>query len=111
MKMENERDVDQYLSTLLDFTNSKHRQFVVDYKKARFSRAATSFGNKKNNEQNYATKQHDKKKGKSKENQAPVATQEIQKPVERLEKKKTKFVNLYSEEGKDRQTILLKGST
>ena len=33
MKMENERDLDDYLLSLLDYTNGKHRQFISELKK------------------------------------------------------------------------------
>lgn len=31
--IENERDLDEYLNTLLDYDNSKHRQFISQLKK------------------------------------------------------------------------------
>lgn len=33
MKIENERDLDDYLQSFLDYTNGKHRQFISDFKK------------------------------------------------------------------------------
>lgn len=33
MAIENERDLDEYLRTLLDYDNPKHKQFISDLKK------------------------------------------------------------------------------
>ena len=111
LTMENERDLDQYLATLLDFDNSKHRQFVTDLKKRRFSSAAASSGNKKTNlnEKSLPKKNENKKKGKSRDKEKEnIAVVEPPK-VDKVEKKKPKFVNLYTQDGKDRQVILHKG--
>lgn len=35
MQMENERDLENYLATLLDNENPKHKQFITDLKKQR----------------------------------------------------------------------------
>lgn len=33
MQMKNERDLDDYLKSLLDYSNGKHRQFAAELKK------------------------------------------------------------------------------
>lgn len=105
--MQNARDLDEYLRTLLDYDNPKHRQFVSELKK-RQAGNNDLMGYKKSSivEVPVNQKQNEKKKGKAKASVQQV--QETPKP-EKVEKKKTKFVNLYSQEGRDRETILLKG--
>lgn len=108
MSMENARDVHEYLQSLLDLTNPKHRQFLEDVKK-RVKIGKDQIGYKKANDtiNNTKRKQNEKKKnkGKGKEDKETKLVQET--PQEKSEKKKTKFVNLYSQEGKPE--ILLKG--
>lgn len=41
--MENETDVENYLTELLDNENPKHKQFVADFKKRRGKRMDSSF--------------------------------------------------------------------
>ncbi|KAG7210769.1 hypothetical protein KM043_012263 [Ampulex compressa] len=107
LQIENERDLDEYLKSLLDYGNPKHKQFIFELKKRQASHNDQAGYKKANDNDNIAKKQNEKKKGKvkSKENAQP------QEPVkmDKIEKKKTKFVNLYSQEGRDRTTILLKG--
>ncbi|XP_046753598.1 activating signal cointegrator 1 [Diprion similis] len=109
LQMQNARDLDEYLKTLLDYDNPKHRQFVSELKK-RQAGNNDLMGYKKSSisETSINPKQNDKKKGKSKGANQQTQMQENIKP-ERVEKKKTKFVNLYSPEGRDRETIMLKG--
>ncbi|XP_026671864.1 activating signal cointegrator 1 isoform X2 [Ceratina calcarata] len=107
--MENVRDVDEYLRSFLDPNNVKHTQFIEDVKKQRVTIGKDQAGYKKANDtvDNTRKKQNDKKKnkGKGKENKESKQVQEIAQ--EKMEKKKTKFVNLYSQEGKS--AILFKG--
>ncbi|XP_043278932.1 activating signal cointegrator 1 [Venturia canescens] len=107
INLENEQDLEKYLETLLDNSNPKHQRFVVELKKRRAANAPISCRNSKFDENNgkAAQKQNDKKKGKSKDKEG-TALQEMPK---QFEKKKTHFVNLYTPEGKDAQTVLLKG--
>lgn len=108
MNLENEKDLEDYLGTLLDCSNVKHQRFIIELKKRRVSNAPSFSRNNKLNDNNSKAgqKQNDKKKGKVKEKEMPTVS-EIPKPVE---KKKTQFVNLYTPEGKDAQTVLLKGT-
>nr|XP_031829639.1 activating signal cointegrator 1 [Nomia melanderi] len=109
MKMQNERDLDEYLKSLLDCKNPKHKQFITDLKKQQASYKDQGY-KKSTNVDNESTKQNGKKKGKmkSKEKRENKQFQENIK-VEKVEKKKVKYVNLYSQDGKDRSTVLLKG--
>ncbi|XP_032670487.1 activating signal cointegrator 1 [Odontomachus brunneus] len=110
-QIENDRDLEDYFSTLLDNKNSKHRQFVMELKKQRASynnQAGYKKVTEKDNNRN-SNKQHEKKKGKTKgrENvqaQFQEKQTQIQEKPEKIEKKKTKFVNLYTE-----GAVLLKG--
>ncbi|XP_076751440.1 activating signal cointegrator 1 [Xylocopa sonorina] len=110
MEMQNVRDLDEYLRSLLDYSNGKHRQFIEELKKRHASSKDQTGYKKVNDTSNTKKKQNDKKKGKvkTKENKEIKQVQEIVK-IEKVEKKKPKFVNLYSQEGKDRAAILLKG--
>ncbi|KOC68597.1 Activating signal cointegrator 1 [Habropoda laboriosa] len=82
-----------YLGSILNFDNEEHRQFIVDLKKQRA-----------------IIKDQANKKGevKTKENKKNKQMQETVK-VEKIDKKKSKFVNLYSQEGQDKTVVLLKG--
>ncbi|KAK9302240.1 hypothetical protein QLX08_005685 [Tetragonisca angustula] len=105
MKMENERDLDDYLLSLLDYTNGKHRQFISELKKRQALSKDQSKYKKENDVDNGKKKQNEKKKGKvkGKESKENKQTQEVIK-IDKSEKKKSKFVNISSESG-----ILLKG--
>ncbi|XP_011347344.2 activating signal cointegrator 1 [Ooceraea biroi] len=102
MQMENETDLENYLTELLGNENPKHKQFMIECKKQRaFYNSQTGY-KKTNNNDNATNKQNDKKKGKTK-GKENVQIQETTKP-EKLEKKKNKFVNLLSH-----GDIILKG--
>lgn len=106
LQMQNE-DLYTYLMSLLNYENEEHKQFIAELKKRQ---AAANSGYKKRNQKNRnkngkKPNKEKKEKGKTTEN---IQQEEFPK-VEKTEKKKTKFVNLYSEEGRDRSTILLPG--
>ncbi|XP_012244625.1 activating signal cointegrator 1 [Bombus impatiens] len=109
MKIENERDLDDYLQSFLDYTNGKHRQFISDFKKRQASSKDQAKYKKENDMNNGKKKQNEKKKGKvkGKETKENKQVQETIK-VDKVERKKTKFVNIYSQDGNERE-ILLKG--
>ncbi|XP_034191480.1 activating signal cointegrator 1 isoform X1 [Osmia lignaria lignaria] len=109
IEMQNERDLDEYLKSLLDYSNPKHRQFIAEVKKRHASNKGQTGYKKVSDTDDRKKKQNKKKRGKSKteEEQESKQAQEIVK-VEKAEKQKTKFVNLYTQEGNDR-VILLKG--
>ncbi|KAG5328821.1 TRIP4 protein, partial [Acromyrmex heyeri] len=111
LQIENERDLDEYFSTLLNNENSTHRQFVTELKKRRASYNNQTGYKKINDGDNIPKKQNDKKKGKAK-GKKNNQVQEAVKPEpksEKVEKKKTKFVNLLSHGNillKDEQVLL-----
>ncbi|XP_024935817.1 activating signal cointegrator 1 isoform X2 [Cephus cinctus] len=106
LQMRNERDLDEYLQTLLDYSNPKHRQFIIELKKQQATKNDLIGYKKLTGNNNVTQKQNEKKKGKVKGKENLMESMKIEK-VEKPEKKK-KFVNLYSQEGRDRETILLK---
>ncbi|CAG5029947.1 unnamed protein product [Parnassius apollo] len=99
--IENESDLNEYMKTLLDFDNSQHKSFFVELCKKKFP-----------NKGNSLTKQQKKKISKNKQ-QHDFVSAEMQpsqmSEAEAKSKKKTKYVNLYSQEGKNAQVVLLKG--
>ncbi|KYM86106.1 Activating signal cointegrator 1 [Atta colombica] len=106
LQIENERDLDEYFSTLLNNENPIHRQFVTELKKRRASYNNQTGYKKINDGDNIPKKQNDKKRGKTKgkkNNQVQEAVK-LEPKSEKVEKKKTKFVNLLSH-----GNILLKG--
>ncbi|XP_043505728.1 activating signal cointegrator 1 [Polistes fuscatus] len=110
IKIRNERDLDEYLTTLLDLKNPKHKQFIAELKRRQAS-CNDPAGYKKTNDNNddCKKKQNEKKKNKTKAKEnIQVQEMKIDK-TDKMEKKKPKFVNLYSQEGRDRETVLLKG--
>ncbi|CAG9563779.1 unnamed protein product [Danaus chrysippus] len=101
LSIEKESDLNDYLRTLLDFDNSQHKNFYLELIKKKFSNRA---GNQ--------SKQQKKKISKNKQQQEFVSTDIPKEPVTEIEnksKKKTKYVNLYSQEGKNAQVVFLKG--
>ncbi|XP_050352168.1 activating signal cointegrator 1 [Nymphalis io] len=101
LSIENENDLNEYLKTLLNFENSQHKNFYLELIKKKFpSKGSTQ------------TKQQKKKIAKNKQQQDFVSTEansQSQVETDAKSKKKTKFVNLYSQEGKNAQVVLLKG--
>ncbi|CAH2042631.1 unnamed protein product, partial [Iphiclides podalirius] len=99
--IENEDDLNEYMKTLLDFDNSQHKSFFLEICKRKFP-----------NKGSLPTKQQKKKISKNKQPTEFVST-EVQPPhileADSKSKKKTKYVNLYSQEGKNAQVVLLKG--
>nr|XP_049700890.1 activating signal cointegrator 1 [Helicoverpa armigera] len=102
LSIESEKDLNEYMKTLLDFDNPQHKGFFLELCKKKFPSRAS------------LPKQQKKKISKNKQqtdfisNEAPVPPPE---PVEAdsKSKKKTKFVNLYSQEGKNAQVVIIKG--
>ncbi|XP_026463973.1 activating signal cointegrator 1 [Ctenocephalides felis] len=92
MSIENNRDAEDYLATLLDFSNPEHKLFLIDLISKRNEVKKPNLKLKQN--------QGNVKKGSSIKTSSEDSTGA---------KKKTKFVNLYSPEGQSRDVILLKG--
>ncbi|XP_026320774.1 activating signal cointegrator 1 [Hyposmocoma kahamanoa] len=104
-EIKRESDFNEYMKTLLDFSNQQHKSFFIELSRKKFpSKGASPVKQKK-------------KIAKSKPQQEFVTVEtpdEASRPAVQEEtkdgkKKKTKFVNLYSKEGKNAQVILLKG--
>ncbi|KAM3956674.1 activating signal cointegrator 1 [Aphomia sociella] len=99
--IENETDLNEYMKTLLDFDNLQHKNFFLELSKKKFPSKGGS-----------VPKQNKKKTSKGKQQQQELVMVEplvAQKVDDNKSKKKTKFVNLYSQEGKNAQVILIKG--
>uniref|UniRef100_A0A1B6C1E5 ASCH domain-containing protein n=3 Tax=Clastoptera arizonana TaxID=38151 RepID=A0A1B6C1E5_9HEMI len=107
----NDRDLEDYLKTLLDFTKKNHKLFFQELLHRRKGKVAQDGYKKSEVDMNYiAPKTDKKKKGKNKNEDIVVEeTVESSQPSQDKVKKKTKFVNLYSQEGRARDVILLKG--
>ncbi|CAG9795540.1 unnamed protein product [Diatraea saccharalis] len=104
LSIENEDDLKEYLKTLLDFDNPQHKNFVSELSKRKFpSRGNSIPKQKKKISKNKQQKQQDFVSVE----EPPAQTQNVD--PEAKSKKKTKYVNLYSQEGKNAQVILLKG--
>ncbi|XP_070530593.1 activating signal cointegrator 1 isoform X2 [Cardiocondyla obscurior] len=106
VQIENERDLDEYFSSLLSNENPSHKQFITEFKKKRAFYNQMRYKKTNEDEDSMSKKQNDKKKGKAK-GKKNIQVQEAVKPEiknEKVEKKKTKFVNLISH-----GNILLKG--
>lgn len=111
MQMKNERDLDDYLKSLLDYSNGKHRQFAAELKKRQASNNQDGYKKVNDADNTHKTQSERKRgKGKGKGKKTQESRQILEtKQIEPVEKKKTKFVNLYSQDGKDRTAPLLRG--
>lgn len=105
LSIENECDLNEYMKTLVDFDNSQHKNFFIELCKKKFPSRGNS-----------VPKQQKKKISKGKQGQQTdfVSTdvqpaQVTAEPTNTKSKKKTKFVNLYSQEGKNAQVVFIKG--
>ncbi|XP_034245904.1 activating signal cointegrator 1 [Thrips palmi] len=127
VSMETGQDLEDYCRSLLNFGNPQHKQFY-DSLLIRLKGSSNAGGQpqpvgykKSQNEEVYFVGNSDKK-GKGKKSGSKPGTQvnhDDQKPAPPLLeepetsapgiKKRPKFVNLYSQEGQNKDTILLKG--
>lgn len=97
--IDNEVDLTEYMKTLIDFNNSEHKNFFSEFIRLKFPiKGGTS-------------KQQKKKISKGKVQQEVIVKETVptQSEPESKTKKKTKYVNLYSQEGKNAQVVMLKG--
>ncbi|CAG9133972.1 unnamed protein product [Plutella xylostella] len=105
LDIKNEGDLNEYMKTLLDFDNPQHKNFYLELSRRKFSNKGSSL-----------PKQQKKKISKSKGQSEVVMSVEEppgispEKETAGAGKKKTKYVNLYSQEGKNAQVVLLKGN-
>lgn len=110
--MTNERDLEEYMKTLLDLNIPKHKKFLQEFLQKR-KVAGIKGGYKKSEVTDYILPKQTERKKKGGKTQ----TEEVQENIEQLQtlqptsygKKKTKYVNLYSQEGQNKDVILLKG--
>nr|CAD7603333.1 unnamed protein product [Timema genevievae] len=114
--IENARDLEDYLKTLLDFNNPNHRRFLTEL----IRRRQTVLGKGDSNVQGYkkpvleqdyfSSKQTEKKKkGCQNVEESPLPPAKDSGKEQQAQKKKHKFVNLYSQEGQAKDVVLLKG--
>lgn len=108
LSIENVRDLEDYLKTLLNFSNTRHWQFYEELLQKRqegFTGLPLDMkGYKKpETEEIYISAKVTEKKKKSKGQLEDISQKEPQG------KKKSKFINLYSSDGQARDIILLKG--
>ncbi|XP_021936122.1 activating signal cointegrator 1 isoform X2 [Zootermopsis nevadensis] len=112
LSIENARDLEDYLKTLLNFSSAHHRQFYEELLQKRqvgFTGLPLDIqGYKKSEtEQIYVHPKQTEKKKKSKGQFEDTSQKENVK--EPQGKKKSKFVNLYSSDGQARDVVILKG--
>lgn len=120
--MKEEIAIDGYFETLLDVSVPDHRQFLAEYKKRTQPKNSNSSNNYNNNNktkvlkpQNQKGKQPnllpEKNNGKSSNSQSKPNTKNGQETtaVSTGTKRKTKYVNLYGEDGKMNDVVTLKG--
>ncbi|KAJ8718082.1 hypothetical protein PYW07_006012 [Mythimna separata] len=102
LSIQSEGDLNEYMKTLLDFDNSQHKGFFLELCKKKFPGKGSSL-----------PKQQKKKISKNKQQADHISVEPVQPPepaeVDSKSKKKTKYVNLYSQEGKNAQVVMLKG--
>lgn len=100
MSTQNEAELHDHMNTLLDFKNPQHKNFFFELSRRKFPPRG-----------NTLPKQQKKKISKNKQGQDFVSTKiQSESTAEPKGKgKKTKYVNLYSQEGKNAQVIMLKG--
>ncbi|XP_039277633.1 activating signal cointegrator 1 isoform X2 [Nilaparvata lugens] len=113
--IENSRDLEDYLKTLLDFKNEKHKKFFHELvrrkQKSNSSQSDTQGTKKLDDMKEYLpTKSSEKKKKSTKNEESPKEIKENSEPSSGSGKKKSKYVNIYSPEGQKKDTILLKGN-
>ncbi|XP_046398921.1 activating signal cointegrator 1 [Ischnura elegans] len=108
LSIENARDLEDYLKTLLNFQEPTHRQLLTDLlrKSARQNQAGK--GNKTSEvEEKYTVSKQNEKKNKSLP--PPEQNSKKEQQVTGATKKKSKYVGLYTQEGQNKDVVLLKG--
>lgn len=127
VSMETAQDLEDYCRSLLNFDNPQHKQFYDDLLRRLKGNMNDSTGDqplgykKPQNEEIYFVGNTDKKSSKSRkstgnQNSQPAVKDEAKEEPELQNeggqgaiKKRPKFVNLYSQEGQNKDTVLLKG--
>lgn len=121
-----QEEIDSYFKTLLDFSITEHRNFIEEFKK-RFNAHQKSLkilSNNKSNQSNQPNKNKENtnqsaQKSKNKQNNASIGEITTKPNNQKSEaepvntstgtKKKTKYVNLYGQDGTVNDVIMLKG--
>ncbi|XP_053661224.1 activating signal cointegrator 1 [Anopheles marshallii] len=99
-------EIDGYFRTLLDYTNPQHTAFMRELK-IRLGHATAETGN---SEQTGKSKQPTSKQTKSSKTASSSAPSAAKSSTQEAStKKKTKYVNLYGQDGELADVILLKG--
>ncbi|XP_025206570.1 activating signal cointegrator 1 [Melanaphis sacchari] len=101
--MQSERDLDDYCNSLLDIKSQVHKQFLIDLKKKHrlfHQKPTSSVQNTHDSKQNI--------KNPVKEDPQKTNTTNNHKKKESKSKNK-KYVNIYTDEGHNRQEVFLKG--
>lgn len=120
--LSNQEEIDSYFKTLLDSSIPQHRNFLEEFKK-RFQAQQKSLKNQSNNSnqpnKNKENTNQSAQKSKSKQNNASIAERNTKPNNQKSEpeivntstgtKKKTKYVNLYGQDGTVNDVIMLKG--
>ncbi|XP_071439757.1 activating signal cointegrator 1 [Hetaerina americana] len=106
LSIENARDLEEYLKTLLNFQDPAHRQLLSELLKKSARQNQANRGNKTSEvEQKYTVSKQNEKKGK------PLQQEQNSKKeqISAVSKKKSKYVGLYTQEGQNKDVVLLKG--
>lgn len=128
LTLKDERAIDDYFGTLLDVSVQEHRKFLTEFKRRVLPKSVKNGNNGNNNNRSKGNpnktnllKQQNTQKEKVSEkgNSKQAATSGQSKPnvkntAETISastgtKKKTKYVNLYGEDGKMNDVVMLKG--
>ncbi|XP_025414221.1 activating signal cointegrator 1 isoform X2 [Sipha flava] len=101
LSMQSEQDLDEYCRSLLDIKSPVHKQFLLDLKKRYklFNQKPTS---------SVLITRLPQQNTKTQENEEKIDTDKKQKKNASKSKNK-KYVNMYSDEGLNRQEVFLKG--
>ncbi|KAL0277655.1 UNVERIFIED_CONTAM: hypothetical protein PYX00_004875 [Menopon gallinae] len=107
LSIQDYRDLEEYMKTLTEASDLDYRGFLANYKKIR------SLVDNRNDDEDdsyeYSLKQKDSDKRNKKKGNDPTKDKSSNTKEEKGQKKKTKYVNLYSAEGKEKDVIMLKG--
>ncbi|XP_049814796.1 activating signal cointegrator 1 [Schistocerca nitens] len=116
VSIENPRDLKEYLGTLINLNDAQHLQFYTELLQRRhggLDSGSDLQSYRKSKEENYVTPKDTgkkkKEKGKANRNQDDGSRAAKDTVKEITAKRKTKFINLYSQEGQAKDVVLLKG--
>lgn len=103
ISMQSEQDLDEYCHSLLDIKSQVHKQFLIDLKKKHrtLNQKPTS------SVQNTRPPKQNSKSSVKEDSQKPNTTSNQKKKESKPKNKK--YVNIYTDEGLNRQEVFLKG--